>query len=90
MPETDGALEAGRLKELNIRDENGIKVIQGQATTGMRSFYGQDTLPVIMSSTRVAYLVMLDAHIKYHPGRDDYNYGHFLSRGMDCKGKEAS
>ena len=55
MPEIDAALEAGILKELIIRDENGIKVIQGRSMTGMRSFYGQDILPVIMSSARVAY-----------------------------------
>ena len=36
----------------------------------MRSLYGQNTLPVIMSSTRIAYLVIIDANIKDHSGRD--------------------
>ena len=70
MPETNTALEKGRLKDLNVRDENGIKVVQGRAPSGMRHFFGQDRLPVIMGSTRVAYLVMLDAHNRDHCDKD--------------------
>ena len=58
------------LRELDIQDRDGIKVIQGRAATGMRKFFGQDELPVIMGSTRIAYLIMLDAHCQDHTGRD--------------------
>ena len=62
IPETNAALENGRLKDLNSRDKNSIKAVQGRAPSGMRYFFGQDRSPVIMGSTRVAYLIMLDVH----------------------------
>ena len=70
MPETVSALKAGRSRELDIQDRNGLKVDQGRASTGMRHFFGQGELPVIMGSTRLAFLIMLDAHKQDHAGRD--------------------
>ena len=70
MPDTMEALKAGRLKELNTKIVDGIVLMQGRATSGMEKFFGQSTLPVIMGSTRIAYLVMLDAHCMDHTGRD--------------------
>ena len=70
MPDTVAALKAGRLKELDIKDDNGMRVIQGRAASGMMKFFGQDTLPVIMGSTRIAYLIMLDAHNQDHTAKD--------------------
>ena len=71
MPETKTAWEAGRLKELNVKENNdGIITVEGRASVGMRQFFGQSSLPVIMGSTRVAYLIMLDAHNQDHAGKD--------------------
>ena len=70
MPATIAAVNAGRLRELDIQEIDGLKVVQGRAASGMQKFFGQNSLPVIMASTRVAYLIMLDAHCKDHTGRD--------------------
>ena len=70
MPATIAAIRAGRLRELDIQEIDGLKVVQGRAASGMQKFFGQNSLPVIMGSTRVAYLIMLDAHCKDHTGRD--------------------
>ena len=70
MSETHASVKAGRLKELNIQEVDGIVVMQGRASTGMEKFFGNSALPVIMGSTRVAYLIMLDAHCQDHTGRD--------------------
>ena len=70
MGETVEAQNAGKLRELDLKDVNGLKVICGRASVGMQNFLGSNYLPVIMASTRVAYLIMLDAHCKDHAGRD--------------------
>ena len=70
MPDTVSAIRSGRLRELDIQDKDGLKVICGRASTGMRNFFGQSDLPVIMGSTRLAYLIMLDSHCQDHAGRD--------------------
>jgi len=70
MPETKAAWKAGRLRELNVKEDDGIIVVEGRASHGMRQFFGQTNLPVIMGSTRVAYLVMLEAHNQDHAGKD--------------------
>ena len=36
----------------------------------MKKFFGEGTLPFIMASTRVAHLIMLDAHYQDHAGKD--------------------
>ena len=70
MVHTQEALQRGRLKELNIHDMNGMKVVCGRASTGLQKFFGQNYLPVLMGNTRIAYLVMLHAHCIDHTGRD--------------------
>ena len=45
MPETKTAWEAGRLKELNVKEDNdGIITVEGRASVGMRQFFGQSSL----------------------------------------------
>ena len=70
MVETIEAQKAGKLKELDIQDINGLKVTCGRAAAGLQNFLGSNFLPVIMASTRVAYLIMLDSHNRDHAGRD--------------------
>ena len=70
MPDTVAAIQAGRLRELDIQDKEGLKVVKGRASVGMMNFFGQGELPVLMASTRIAYLIMLDAHCQDHAGRD--------------------
>ena len=43
MSDTSVALKSGRLRELDIREENGLKVIQGRASSGMKKFFGEGT-----------------------------------------------
>ena len=70
MPATIDAMKEGKLRELDIREVEGLKVVCGRAATGLQKFFGKNYLPVIMGNTRVAYLVMLHAHCKDHAGRD--------------------
>ena len=51
MPETVAAQAAGKLRELDIQELNGLKVIRGRASTGLQHFFGSKYLPVIMNST---------------------------------------
>ena len=62
MPATRKALTAGRLKELTIQEEQGMLVIKGRAQTGIKQLLGVEFLPVLMSSQRVAVLIMLKSH----------------------------
>ena len=43
-------------------------VVSVRAMEGLQHHFGVDHLPVIMSSTRVAELIMLDAHVLDHGG----------------------
>ena len=70
MGATIEALKAGKLKELDVRDVDGMKVVCGRASAGLQNFFGKNHLPILMGNTRVAYLVMLHAHCKDHTGRD--------------------
>ena len=70
MPATHTAMEAGNLRELDIQEIDGLQVVKGRASSGLQAYYGAPYLPVIMASTRVAYLIMLHAHCKDHAGRD--------------------
>ena len=70
MSDTRAALEAGKLRDLNLQDQGGINVICGRAPVGMKKFFGENSLPVIMGSTRIAYLIMLEAHNKDHAAKD--------------------
>ena len=70
MPDTIKALTAGKLRELDVRTVDGLQVIQGRAAAGLQKYFGAGHLPVIMASSRVAYLIMLHAHCIDHAGRD--------------------
>ena len=70
MPDTMDALNAGKLKELDVRDIDGMKVVCGRASAGLQKFFGSNHLPVVMGHSRIAYLLMLHAHCKDHAGRD--------------------
>ena len=54
---------AGRLIELTIVKEQGMLVIRGRAAAGMLVLLGVEYLPVLMSSERIAVLIMLKSHI---------------------------
>ena len=62
MSSTREALAKGRLRELTVVEEGSMLVIRGRAQAGMREVYGTDYLPVIMSSERIAVLIMLKSH----------------------------
>ena len=70
MSQTVDAIKDGKLKELDIQDKNGLKVVVGRAKAGLCHFFGKGSLPVIMGDTRVAHLIMMSAHWKDHAGRD--------------------
>ena len=70
MKETEEAIEKGRLRELDVRDQDGIKVVVGRAKAGLQKFFGKESLPVLMGRSRVAELIMLKAHWTDHNGRD--------------------
>ena len=58
------------MKELNVKNDKGIIIFQGRASAGMEHFFGQDNLPVIMGNTRIAELIMLEAHYQDHAAKD--------------------
>ena len=62
MTATRKAVVAGRLKELTLQEEQGMLVIRGRAVSGMLELLGAEYLPVVMSSTRIAVLIMLKSH----------------------------
>ena len=70
MDDTNDALVNGKLKELDVKDIDGLKVVLGRAEIGLQKFFGKNYLPVIMGHTRVAELIMMSAHWKDHTGRD--------------------
>ena len=70
MPATWEALKEGKLKKLTTWSHEGMVVVSGRAEMGLEKYYGVTHLPVIMASTRIAYLVMLDAHNQDHSNRD--------------------
>ena len=70
MAETVSAQASGKLRELDLHTMDGLLVVCGRASTGLQYYLGSNFLPVIMGSTRVAYLIMLDSHCKDHAGRD--------------------
>ena len=39
MSDTRAALEAGKLRDLNLQDQGGINVICGRAPVGMKKFF---------------------------------------------------
>ena len=70
MVETATAIENGKLKHLCTVEREDLIVVVGRAKTGLHKFFGKDFLPVIMGTTRIAYLIMLWAHTQNHDARD--------------------
>ena len=70
MPATRQAFKNKKLERLTLWEKDGMLVVSGRAMEGMKHYFGVDHLPVIMSSCRVAELIMLDAHNTDHGGRD--------------------
>ena len=62
-------VNSSKLRELDLHTMDGLLVVCGRASTGLQYYLGSNFLPVIMGSTRVAYLIMLDLHCKDHAGR---------------------
>ena len=69
-PATLDARQAGKLRSLTTYEEDGLVMVKGRAGAGLRAAFQRDALPVIMSCTRVAFLIVLAAHEKQHCGRD--------------------
>ena len=72
-PATMEAHKQGRLRNLSplIHDENpDVLVLRGRAMDGLKSFFHSEALPILMSTTRLAYLLMLWAHNKDHTAVD--------------------
>ena len=70
MKNTTEAMANGKLKELDVQEKDGMKVVVGRAQTGLQHFFGKGYLPIIMGDTRIAELIMMSAHWKDHTGRD--------------------
>ena len=70
MPDTLSALDSGRLRELDIQVIDGLQVVHGRASHGLQRYFGSSYLPVLMATSRVAFLIMLHAHSQDHAGRD--------------------
>ena len=70
MPATRQAFKDKKLEKLTLWEKDGMLVVSGRAMEGLKHYFGVDHLPVLMSSSRVAEIVMLDAHNSDHGGRD--------------------
>ena len=70
MKDTKVAAENGKLRHLFCEERDGMVVVVGRAKKGMQKFFGKEFLPVIVGSSRVAYLIMLWAHMQNHDARD--------------------
>ena len=70
MPSTYAAYKAGRLAALTLFEEDGMLRVRGRAGAGLEAAFQQESLPVILAETRVAYLITLWAHDQQHTGRD--------------------
>ena len=65
-PATRAAMREGKLREYELMDYQGMVVLGTRASLGIKHYYGKEYLAVIMSSTRVAELVMWHAHCQSH------------------------
>lgn len=64
MGATRQAQAAGRLKELTLEEYDGMLVLRGRATSGLLKLLGAAYLPVLMSSERIAELIMIKSHVE--------------------------
>ena len=70
MVETRKAHAKGKLTKLTLWEKDGMIIVSGRASEGLKHFFGAEYLPVIMGHTRVGFLIMMWAHNKDHAGRD--------------------
>ena len=74
MPATNEALVKGKLRHLSpmkhVKYED-MLVVVGRASKGFQHLFQREYLPIIMASTRTAWLVMLWAHGEDHSGVDN-------------------
>ena len=70
MKDTRNAAEHGKLKSLFCEERDGMVVVVGRANHGLQKLFGKDFLPVLIGSSRVAFLIMLWAHKENHDARD--------------------
>ena len=73
MPATNKAGKEGKLKHLTPKKHDvydDVVVVTGRALEGLQHYLHRDFLPVLMSSTRTAQLVMFWAHDEDHSGVD--------------------
>ena len=76
MPATNEALVKGKLKHLTPMKHaryQDMLVVVGRASKGFKKLFQRDYLPIIMATSRTAWLVMLWAHGRDHAGVD-YTY----------------
>ena len=53
-----------------VEERDGVIIVVGRAKKGLQKLFGKDCLPVLMSKSRVAELIMLWAHYQNHDARD--------------------
>ena len=70
MKDTRHALKDGKLRYLLCEEREVMIVVIGRAKHGLQEFFGKNYLPVIMSHSRVAFLIMLWAHKENHDVSD--------------------
>ena len=70
MPATLEAWKAGKLDKLTVYKEEGMVRVRGRAGTALQYAYQVDSLPVLMATTRIGYMVLLHHHEQDHAGRD--------------------
>ena len=73
MPATNKAAMEGKLKHITpFQHEKypDMLVVVGRAVSGFQQYFQKDYLPILMSNTRTAFLIMLWAHSVDHSGVD--------------------
>lgn len=70
MSDTRKAHAEGKLRKLTLWEKDGMLVVSGRAEEGLKLYFGEGHLPVLMSGARVSNLIMLWAHTRDHAGRD--------------------
>ena len=70
MPATWKAFEDNKLDKLTVWKEDGILMVTGRDMEGLKHYFGVDYLPVLMSSSRLAKLIIMDAHNADHYAGD--------------------
>ena len=66
MGPTRDAYQAGKLQSLGISVQGGVYVMSGRCVKNLKALVGQECLPVLMPGTRLARLLMIQAHEESH------------------------